>query len=549
MTSLGVLRLQALLESTALLHASLDLDELLRHLLRSVMGRLVIGRALVAVEDGGAMRVAIVRGAPRLPPGTPFDEAIARDAGVELFLPIGDGLAPVGWLGIARPPGGLEPEEEEFLRALLGLAASGIANARVHAEVRRLNQRLDQKVQELETLLESARVVSSTLDPDEVARLLALTLAGQWAVGRYAVAAWRARQTAVMREKGIVLPPAGEIRVEVEALAAPARVDALPRGALQRALVAQQAAVVFPLRASDRTIGLAALGPRPGGLPYADSDLDFGAGLVTQAVLALHNAWNVREALERQKIEKELALAASIQRGLFPAELPRIDGFDVAARNRPARLVGGDYYDVLRVEGARHEYLLCVADVSGKGLPAALLMSTIQATLRALLGRTAGPSDLAASANALLHATTPGNQYVTAVFVALDAARGVARYANGGHTEAVILRRDGRIETLPATGLALGLFPGMTYEELTFGLDDGDLVAFYSDGVTEAEDRDEREFGFDRLAACLRESQRRPAGEIVDVVFDAVDRFVAGAPQHDDITLLVLERTGRIATR
>jgi sigma-B regulation protein RsbU (phosphoserine phosphatase) len=543
--SLGVLRLQALLESAELLHASLELDDLLRHLLRTVMGRLVVGRALVAVDMDGVLRLALVRGVSTLKAGQPLDEAEARSAGIELFFSIGKADRPAGMLGVGRPPaGGLQVEEQEFLRALLGIAASGIANAKAHAEARRLNRRLDQKVQELNTLIEFTHEAASAFDPEEVARVLALTLAGQWAVSRFALGAWKRGHPPVLRQKGLSLPPFADIEAELAGLAGPVMVGDLPDGALKRQLAHQQAALVFPLRSGGLTVGLAVLGPRPGELAYGAAEREFGAGLVAQAVMALENAWLVSETLERQRIEKELALAASIQRGLFPSTMPSIDRLEVAARSRPARHVGGDYYDVLPVGVAApgSPHLACVADVSGKGLASALLMSTMQATLRALLGRGASPGVLAASANELLHATTPGNKYVTAILLAVDPATGACVSANAGHNPGIVLRARGGVEWLPATGLALGLFPGAAYEEQRFSLEPGDLVACYSDGITEAQDRSEREFGVDQLVSSLEARSSLPCGEIVGGVFEDVDRFVAGAPQHDDVTLLILKR-------
>jgi len=544
--SLGASRLESLLESAQLLHASLDLDELLRHLLRSVMGRLLVGRGLIAVSEGGEMRLALVRGLPKLKAGEKFDEGEARLSGVELILPIGAEQDPVGLLGIGRPAGGpVGGEEVEFLNALLGIAASGIANARAHEEAHRLNQSLDQKIQELRTLLDLVRGLTSTLEPDDVARLLLLTLAGRWAVRRCAIAAWKPGHPTVLRERGTSLPDLRELQPELAAWPEAALVADLPEGGVKELLRAQQAAAVFPLRSGAETIGAAVLGPRPGGLAYGESDLDFGAGLVAQAVVAFENSWYFREAIERKKIEQELSVAASIQENLFPTSMPRLAGCDLAARNRPARQVGGDYYDALPVgaPGAEKPYLLCVADVSGKGLPASLLMSNIQATLRALLGRLPSLVELAAHINELLYATTPSNKYVTAILLEIDSLSGRCRYVNAGHTDCLLLRAGGEAAWLKATGTPLGLLPDLPYGEEGFELRPGDVLALYSDGVTEAQDVAEDEFGEARLADFLRPIAHQPAAEIVARVFDEIDRFAGAAPQYDDITLLVLKRT------
>jgi sigma-B regulation protein RsbU (phosphoserine phosphatase) len=544
-------RLEALLESAQLLHSSLDLDDLLRHLLRSVMGRLLVKRGLIAVTDSGVMCLALVRGMPGLKTGDVFDEEAARRAGVELILPIGDAEQPTGLLGIGRPLNGeVSPDEQEFLSALLGIAASGIDNARAHADAHQLNLNLDQKIQELRTLLDLVRGLSAALDPEAVAGLLALTLAGRWAVRRYAVAAWKEGHPVVLRQKGMTLPELQSYQSLLAEFPEAVTVADLPAGGFKELLAAQQGAILFPLRAADSTCGLVVLGARPGGLPYSEGDFEFGAGLCAQAVVAFENAWYVRETLERKTIEQELALAASIQEGLFPDRMPTITGYEVAARSRPARQCGGDYYDALAIETMNGEassggrpYLLCVADVSGKGLPASLLMSNMQATLRALLGRFPSLVELAARTNELLHATSPSNKFVTAILVEIDPATGAGRYVNAGHNDCFLLRHDGaRVEMLKSTGLPLGMLPGLPYEEKSFQFEPGDLLALYSDGVSEAYDEEENEWGEERLLACLQSVNRDSAPHVVAKVFQEIDLFAGAAPQHDDITLLICKR-------
>jgi sigma-B regulation protein RsbU (phosphoserine phosphatase) len=296
-----------------------------------------------------------------------------------------------------------------------------------------------------------------------------------------------------------------------------------------------------------------------GKLTYAESDLEFGAGLVAQAGVALENSWYFRETIERKKIEQELELAATIQEGLFPEQLPFIDGYEIASRNRPARWCGGDYYDVLPVEttadGSNKSFLLCVADVSGKGLPASLLMSNMQATLRALLGRVPSLVELASRTNELLHATTPSNKFVTAIMLEIEPATGKAKYVNAGHGDCMLLRGEqGEVERLESTGLPLGMMSsdmlemlGKGYEEKSLELRAGDLLALYSDGVTEAYDEAENEWGDKRLLTCLRAVEHEPVQEIVTHIFEEIDRFAGTAPQHDDITVMIFKRAAAVS--
>jgi phosphoserine phosphatase RsbU/P len=550
-SSLDSSRLEALLESAQLLHSSLNIDDLLRHLLRSVMGRLLVSKALIAVEEEGTMRVALARGLPKLSVGEKFNEEVAQASGLDLILPIGDIAHPTGFLALGRPLNrSLGDGEIEFLRALLGIAASGIENATTHAEANKLNQALDQKVQELKTLLDLVRGLTSNLEPDDVAQLLALTLAGRWAVRRYTLIAWKKGHPVVLRMKGMELGELAEyerFEERILQMTEAVRVADMPESDLKTILREEQVEVVFPIEAGDETTGgIVVLGPRPGNLSYTESDLEFGMGLVTQAAVAFENSWYFREAIERKKVEQELALAASIQQNLFPSRLPKLSNLELAARNRPARSCGGDYYDALRISGQTH--LICVADVSGKGLPASLLMSNMQATMRALLGRLPSLTELATLTNSLLYAATADNKYVTAILVELDPETGKGRYVNAGHQDCLLMRADGEAEWVKSTGTPLGLMaPDIIelmapYSEQTFELHPGDMLALFSDGVTEAQDEGENEFGEERLADFLRPIRLESAETLVDKVFYEIDRFAGSAPQYDDITLFIIKR-------
>ncbi len=544
-TKLDQSRLESLLESAKLLSATLQLDDLLRHLLRTVMGRLLVRKAAVAIDNGGRMCVEIARGVPGLAVGMELTDVAARASGLELFFDIGEGESKVGLLGISRPARGeLEIEEQDFLRALLGLAASGIANARAHNEAVRLNRSLDQKVQELRALLDLVRGLAATIDPEEVAQLLMLTLAGRWMIRKHAVATWKDGHPPIIRHKGLELTNILNCADDIAQLPY-ATVTAVEdaNNSLWTKLGVPPGSLVIPIRSGESTSGIVICGPRPANLSYNEADLEFGAGLVGQAAVAFDNAWHFRETIGKKQMEKELMLAASIQQDLFPKHLPHLQASDLAAHNRQARQVGGDYYDAIPV-GDAAMHMLCVVDISGKGVFASLLMSNIQATLRALLSRESNLPSIAISTNDLLWATTPSNRYATAFLLMYDPPTGDCRWVNCGHNDGVVLRADGTVEMLTCSGLALGLFANRVYEDESFTMQDGDLLAIYSDGVTDAQDLQENEFGTDRLVESLRLHAGKSATQIVDQVFRTLDEFVGTAPQFDDITLMILKRTG-----
>jgi serine phosphatase RsbU (regulator of sigma subunit) len=348
-------------------------------------------------------------------------------------------------------------------------------------------------------------------------------------------------------------------------------VDGDPRRAVEHTTI--KALFAAPLKVGERVIGVIALGSTMP-MSYTAAELKLVNTLALQSATAIENARLFERTMEaarererlmalhqqaelaRAKLEGELTLAARIQGDLFPAVLPRLEGYELAARNRPARQCGGDYYDVLRVWRDPEAFvgqgfspadglLLCVADVSGKGLPAALVMSNMQATLRALIGRTSSLAELAGQASELLFAATPPEKYVTAALVELAPASGALTFVGAGHLDNLVLRASGDVEALVSTGTPLGLFSADTpYDQSTHQLDPGDALVLFSDGVTEAQNAADDEFGEARLFEVLRECPGQPGTEVIDRVFAAIDAFAAGAPQFDDITVLVARRLG-----
>jgi sigma-B regulation protein RsbU (phosphoserine phosphatase) len=540
-SNLGQSRLESLLESAKLLNSTMNLDDLLGHLLRTVMGRYLITRGLIAIRNEDAVTVEVSRGVAALKKGAAFSQETAAASGLELYFDIGSAGESAGTLALGRPARGpLDDEEHEFVRALLGLAASVISNALAHGQSMVLNRALDQKIQELRALLDLVRGLAATLDPDEVGRLLLLTFAGRWATTKFGVAAWKDGQPPVLRQRGLDL-----VKLEGER----AKLDPLPDALVLSndqagELGVPEGSLLMPIRSGGSVCGVVVCGPRMRGLSYNQDDLEFGAGLVAQAAVAFDNSWHFRETIGKKQMEKELALAANIQQELFPKKLAQLHATDIAARNRQAKQVGGDYYDVIHVAASRpaEEHLVCVVDISGKGIFASLLMSNIQATLRALVFRENALPVVAQTANDLLYATTPSNRYATALLLIYEASTGACRWINCGHTDGIVVRANGDVEMLPCTGIALGLFPARTYEEQSFELRDGDLLAIYSDGVTDAQNEEELDFGTDRLVEVLSKHFREPASGVVDRVFEAIDAFVGQAPQFDDITMLVLKR-------
>ncbi len=309
-----------------------------------------------------------------------------------------------------------------------------------------------------------------------------------------------------------------------------------------RAMKAADVKMVVPLVSQGELIGLLNLGPRLSQQEYSADDRKLLNDLATQTAPAVRVAQLVRqqqqEAQERERIEQELRVARLIQQTLLPKAVPEFGGWEVAAFYRPAREVGGDFYDFLEFEDGRLG--IVVGDVTDKGVPAALVMATTRTMLRAAAQRLDSPGEVLRRVNDVLYPDIPPNMFVTCLYAILDPRTGRLHYANAGHDLPYMRHHDGASE-LRATGMPLGLMPGMGYEEKEAVLEAGDSVLFYSDGLVEAHDPRHDMFGFPRLQGFVG---AHPGGAtMIDFLLEELTRFVGdGWEQEDDITLVTLQR-------
>jgi sigma-B regulation protein RsbU (phosphoserine phosphatase) len=277
---------------------------------------------------------------------------------------------------------------------------------------------------------------------------------------------------------------------------------------------------------------------RSGVRAFPDEDRRSLSIFANQAALALEQARLHEEALEKQRLEREMELAAEIQQGILPRALPQIAGFDLLGWTRPARHVGGDYWDVVALPGG--SYALLVADVTGKGVSAALLVSTLHAGLRLLLARGEGKESLLAALNSYLMEFSAANKFVTLLLVELDPVRGALSCVNAGHNPGLMVRNDGTVEQVRAVAVPLGLLPSPTFKACDGAIASGDLLCIYSDGVTEATSRAGEEYGQQRLEQLLRREQTASLPELRAVLEHELREWSDGLPQGDDQTVVLL---------
>jgi phosphoserine phosphatase RsbU/P len=394
---------------------------------------------------------------------------------------------------------------------------------------------------ETEPLLETvARCIAETLHVDQIAMLLRR---GEYFVMQQSIG--------IMAGGTLSLPMQSSAVRYMTNSNEPARLyrndpDAwyLMAGTAERyALDKMNAELLLPLPGRNRLMGVMALGPKRSEAAYSSADLKLLQALASQTGLALEVSELARslamEAAQRERVNREIEIAREVQERLFPQEMPDLPGATVAGFCRPALGVGGDYYDVIDLGEGRVG--LAVGDVSGKGISAALLMASLRASLRGVT--LDGPRDFAKlmhKVNRLVYEASASNRYATFFFASYDPATHRLECVNAGHNPPVLLRGS-EVIRLEADGPVVGLLPFAPYTEQGLALEPGDTLILYTDGISEAMTNDDEEWGEERMISAALTAKNKSAGEVMDAIFTAADAFTAGAPQHDDMTLLVLK--------
>ena len=280
---------------------------------------------------------------------------------------------------------------------------------------------------------------------------------------------------------------------------------------------------------------------RKGTTSFSDLDKMLLQAVSRQVHASLENEYLLGQSLEKERIEKELNLAAAIQQKIIPKELPTIDGYELAGINIPSREVGGDYYDCIDLGDGK--FALIIADVAGKGISAALLVNTLNAALYSYLAFNLLLPELVDKLNKLIFKSSPPDKYITFLIVVLNSKTGEFEVVNAGHNPALILRKDGTLEQIEAGGIGLGMLDlGIPYTGQNLTLNSGDKLFLYTDGIPEAMDLDEEVYSDERMIDFFRAHSDNTPQDFIKLIVEDVNKHVNGAEQSDDITSLILKR-------
>ena len=453
-----------------------------------------------------------------------------------LLIPLRTSREHLGVVKLARTLD-ISEDDLDVMRAAAAYVSTLMTNQRLTHEMREGDFQLKYRLWELESLYEIGLSIAATLNIDELAdeilfRTISLTNSRRAALFLREGDGFKVyRAFGDVRGEFLDDDLAREVVEQGTPVSFEEGVDCIFPGCL--------AFVALPIKGNNETIGVLAAADREtrdGGIgAFEPNDLRLLSSFASQVSIALENARLHQEALKKQAMERELELAATIQRDILPKAIPQIEEIDIAVLARPARQVGGDYHAFFERDGI---LTMLVADVAGKSMPAALLVSALHAAVQLLFAEGRELGEVATELNKHIHRWSAENKFITMVLVSIDTADETIRFVNAGHNP-VYCVTGGRIDTLKSHGLPIGILPTSTYYAQPRPFPTGSMVLLYSDGITEAENLAEEEFGNARLEELLRSRPDASAGEMRDLVAAAVDEFVGTAPQYDDQTLVI----------
>lgn len=555
--------LRTLLETSRLLIESQDPDFVLNNLLLITMGKLLVTKGMILIFKPGenvyyASR-AKGRGWLKEDDEVPID---FTDSDLETSVLHGEKYASVfEQIGIEKEsilfnlkttnhhigflclgPKGTKQElterEIEFIESLTIISSVAIANSRMFKEMRHINRRLDRKVHDLNTLLELSKDFNLMVDRDEIARVFKFAMLGQMLIRTFFFALDVDDEKSIVSISGIKDEPSKE---DLDELFELDDVTHISENSDCEFLNENNIRLVIGLKFQNEKIGVVGVGLRGNKQEYGPEEVNFLQSLGNLALLTIQKSLLLDERLQKQRMEEELNLAKNIQIGLLPDPLPEIDRFDLAAINISSRQVGGDYFDF--IETTEKNHLVAIADVTGKGVPASLLMANLQSMLHALAPIDVTMSEATGSINDIIYNNTPADKFIT-FFWGIIADNGTKfKYVNAGHDPPILFRKGSDVPVLlEEGGVILGAMPTMMpYESAEIDLKPGDLIVFFTDGVTEAMNPEQtEEYETERLKECIRKNRDKTAQEIQDAIITDINAF-SNNIQYDDITTIVLK--------
>jgi len=446
----------------------------------------------------------------------------------------------MGYLFLGNKLNGRKYSDEDlkFLSTILQIGSTAISNSLNIEKLTAVNKTLDSKINQLNSLFDLGKEFGSILEIDRVAKLLVFSVTAQMLVAKFAIAIINNDDIELLDSRFAKSQIIDSIKsYKLTSLSYPLCITNKENDFANISTLGVE--LIVPMIIKGETKGLILLGKRMTNQKYSQSDIEFIASVGSLAIISIENSRLFKEALEKQKLEKDLELAQNIQQNLLPTKIPQFNNFEIAANNNTAKMVGGDFYDVTILENGNT--IIAIADVSGKGIQASLLMANLQAFLKSIYKLNYPLQEASNILNDLVSENTTDGSFITFFWGVINKDTNEFTYVNMGHNPPLLIR-DGEITKLKKGGMIVGVMKTVIpYEYETIQLKKEDTLILFTDGVTEAMNTKKKEYSDERLEKfCLQRSNLNPK-EILNGILADVTTFTKGAEQSDDITCMVIK--------
>lgn len=559
--------LKTVLETSRILIESKSPDFVLDNLLLIVMGKLMVTKAAVFLYNPIEDNYTLSRQKSNLSinPGDkvelPFKQdpssngyikfeeieepapKLLADMTGSMFFNLRTSNSHIGYLFISKKATDVPYRESElqFVESLCIISSVAIANSRMFDDLKKTNRKLDQRIHELNTLFDLSKEFNLLTDREKISRIFKFALLGQLFVRSFFMIYKNGDTLSILAESNLSTEICNEKMAKIFDMTGDVTIVDQKLSQEIPSLAENQIAALVGITIQNKKVAVIGVGKRLNGNTYTESDFNFLKSLANLAIISIQKTYFLEDRIEKERMEEELSIATSIQQALLPDPIPKIEGLSLAASTVPSRQVGGDYFDI--VETPDGSFVLAIADVTGKGVPAALLMANLQSMLHALIPIDISISEATGRINNMIHNNTPSDKFITFFWGKYIPKTSVFCYVNAGHNPPLLLRNgEDEFTELSEGGLILGAMETLVpYSQSEIKIQKGDLIVFYTDGVNEAQDPSgENEFGERRLMNCIKEYRNSPVEEIQQKIIEEVDAF-SGGIRIDDITLLIFK--------
>jgi phosphoserine phosphatase RsbU/P len=560
--------LKTVLETSRMLVESRDTNFIINSLLLIIMGRLLVPKAAIFIFDPAEDRYCLKKSKgfdglneeefyeiitsenqknnsflkfESVHSGFP---QIVTDPDNSIFVNLRTSNNHHGYLLLA-PKANKTPyrkEELEFVEALCIISTAALVNSQLFNELKNTYRNLDRRIHELNTLFDLSKEFNFLVDREKIATIFKFALLGQLFIRTFFLIYKTENSHVLLASSGLSGKPSDkQIKQIFNAIE---NEVVIPDSALFDKypwIIKNKIAAFISVSIQNEKVAVIGVGERANKIPFGENDYNLLKSLSNLAVTSIQKTYFLDDRIDKERMEEELSIAKSIQQGLLPDPLPRIEGIDLAARTISSREVGGDYFDIAKTPDGNT--IFSIADVTGKGVPAALLMANLQSMLHVLLPVEITLAEATERINTIIYKNTPPDKFITFFWAKYVSTHKLLRYVNAGHNPPLLLRdRNDEFEPLNQGGLLLGAMESiMPYVETDIQLNPNDILVCHTDGVEEAMDEEtDEEYGVERLKRCIRENRDKTSQEILDAIVSDVKHY-CGNKLGDDLTLLILK--------